>query len=151
MPIVIKWNPVNDIFDLDETLNLMLGWPSEGTHPQKPDKNSAWTPAADMYETDKEIIIRIELAGVEKDSLELVFHDGYLVLRGNRPFNPHAQPSTIHRIERAYGLFHRTFQIPKPVDGRHVSAVYEQGFLTITLVKLSQPSSDTMKIPVKFE
>ena len=151
MPVIIKWNPINDIFVLDDTLNQMLGWSAEGVHTKKPEKNSAWTPAADMYETDDAIIIRIELAGIEKDTLEIVFHDGYLVLRGNRPFTPHVQPSKIHRIERSYGPFHRTFQIPKPVDARHVFAVYEQGFLTITLAKLSHPSSDKLKIPVTFE
>jgi HSP20 family protein len=151
MPGIIKWNPINDIFVLDEMLDQMLGWPSEGMHTKKPEKNSAWTPAADIYETDDAIILRVELAGVEKDTLEIVLHDGHLVLRGNRPFTPHVQPSKIHRIERSYGSFQRTFEIPKPVDVRHVSAVYEQGFLTVTLAKLSHPASDRLTIPVKFE
>lgn len=151
MPIVIKWNPAYDILTLDDTLNQMLTRTPDALPVKKAEKKSAWTPAADMYETDDAIIIHVELGGIDKKSLEIIFQDGYLILQGNRPFSPQVSPTTIHRIERTYGAFQRIFRIPKPVDPRQVSAAYEQGILTIRFVKLAQDITETIKVPVTFE
>lgn len=151
MPVVIKWNSASDIFVLDDSLNQALVWSPDMVHAKKSDLNSAWMPAADIYETEETIIIVVELAGIDRDSLEIVFQEGYLLLRGKRPFYPHIQPAKIHRIERAYGCFQRVFGIPKPVDPKQVSASYEQGMLKIALTKRSQPVAETVNIPVNFE
>ena len=151
MPVVIKWNSVDDIFVLDDSLNQTLVWSPEMIHVKKSDLNSAWMPAADIYETQEAIILLVELAGVDRDSLEIVFQEGYLLLRGKRPFYPHIQPAKIHRIEQAYGYFQRVFGIPKPVDTQQVSASYEQGMLKIVLTKHTQAIAENVNIPVNFE
>lgn len=150
MSVVIRWNPTNSIFTLDEIINQMLEWTADVDHEaKKTELGSAWVPAADMYETDDAIIIHIELAGIEKDSLEILFQDDSLFLRGNRPLSTQMQSSKIHRIERMYGSFRRIFRIPQPVDAHHVSASYEQGVLKITLRKLKPSASDDrVNIPV---
>ncbi len=149
MSVVISWNPTNSIFTLDEIINQMLEWTSDGSHEtNKIEIGSAWIPAADMYETDDAIIIHIELAGIDKDSLEIVFHDESLFLRGNRPLSHQMQSAKIHRIERMYGCFRRVFRIPQSVDPHRISASYEQGVLKITLQKLDVPVFDSVNIPI---
>lgn len=149
MSVVINWNPTNSIFTLDEILNQMLEWTSESGHEaNKIEIGSAWVPAADMYETDEAIIIHIELAGIDKDSLEIVCQDDSLFLRGNRPLSHQMQSAKIHRIERMYGCFRRVFRIPQPVDSQHISVFYEQGVLKITLPRTNTPIVDNVKIPI---
>jgi HSP20 family protein len=151
MPVVIKWNSANDIFVLDDTLNQAFAWTPDVFHGKKPELSSAWTPAADVYETEEAIVIHMELAGIKRDSLEIIFQDGYLLLRGNRPFHPHIQPAKIYRIERTYGCFHRVFAIPKPVDPHQVSASYEHGIVKVILPKRPQTVAEKVTIPVTFE
>jgi len=149
MSVVIRWNSANSVFALDEIISQMLEWTSDATHDvKKTELSSAWAPAADMYETEDAIIIHIELAGIDKDSLEILFQDEYLFLRGNRPLSPQMQTAKIHRIERMYGYFRRVFWIPQPVDSHHVSASYEQGVLKITLPKLKPSVSDRVNIQI---
>jgi HSP20 family protein len=149
MSVVIRWNPTNSIFTLDEIINQMLEWTSDVSHEaKKAEMGSAWVPAADMYETDDAIIIHIELAGIEKDSLEILFQDDSLFLRGSRPLSTQMQSAKIHRIERMYGYFRRVFRIPQPVDSHHVSASYEQGVLKITLLKSKPSVTDRVNIPI---
>jgi HSP20 family protein len=149
MPTVIRWNSVTNIFALDEVISQMLEWTSDVIQElKKTEKVAAWVPAADMYETDDAVIIQIELAGIDKDSLEILFQDEHLFLRGNRPFSPQMQSAKIHRIERMYGYFQRVFRIPQPVDSPHISASYDQGVLKITLSKLKPSGADQVNVPI---
>lgn len=147
MSVVIRWNPTDSIFTLDEIINQMLEWTPD-IEVKKIEMGSAWVPAADMYETDDAIIIHIELAGIDKDSLEILFQDESLFLQGNRPLSAQMQSAKIHRIERMYGYFRRVFRIPQPVDAHHVSASYEQGVLKITLLKSKPSVTDRVNIPI---
>jgi len=151
MPVVIKWNSANDIFVLDDTLNQTLGWTADAFHGTRSELSSAWTPAADVYETEDAIVVHVELAGIQRDSLEIIFQEGNLLVRGNRPFHAHIQPAKIYRIERTYGCFQRVFVIPKPVAPHEVSASYEHGVVKIVLPKQQQTVSEKVTIPVTFE
>jgi HSP20 family protein len=152
MPIVMRWNPAHTIFELNDMLSQMLEWTVDMFHDErKLEKVSAWVPSADMYETDEAIIIQLELAGIEKDSLEILFQEEHLVLRGNRPLNSRMQSAKIHRLECLYGQFQRVFRIPHPVEAQKISTIYEQGVLKIVLPKVNTASFDQVNIPISKE
>jgi HSP20 family protein len=148
MPVVIKWNPANNIFSLEDAISQMLDQVSEHMAGRKTEKSSAWVPVADMYETDANIIIDIELAEIDKNSLEILYEEGYLLVRGERPFSSEMQSGRIHRIERMYGAFQRAFWIPTSVDSRMISATYDRGVLRIMLTKVK---TDHVKVPITFK
>ncbi len=150
MPVVIKWNPARKIFVLDETINQILEQVSDVLHKRKTEASSAWVPIADMYETEEAIVIHTELAGIDKEALEILFQEGYLLIRGKRPFSADMQSAKIHRIERMYGLFQRAFWIPVPVEAHIISASYERGVLKIILPKLTCQEEERVKIPITF-
>jgi HSP20 family protein len=150
MSIMINWNPVQEMFPLDDAMSHSLLWAPEAAM-KKNEVPSAWSPAADMYETEDAILIQVELTGINKDSLSVVFHNGYLVLEGTRPFQTAFQTAQVYRIERSYGFFQRSFWIPKPIDANQIVALYEQGILTITLTKVAPKVAETIKIPVNVE
>jgi HSP20 family protein len=152
MSIVMRWNPVHTIFELNDMISQRLEWTAEMLPDErKLEKGSAWVPAADMYETDAAIIIQMELAGIEKDSLEILFQEEYLFLRGNRPLNSRMRSAKIHRLECLYGKFQRVFRIPHPVEARKISTIYEQGVLKIVLPKVNTASFDRVNIPISKE
>ncbi len=151
MPVVIRWNPVNNIFVLDEVISQMLDQVSDFIHKRKTETCSAWVPVADMYETKEAVIIDIELAEIDKHSLEILYQEGHLLVQGERPFSSEMRSAKIHRIERMYGFFQRRFSIPASVDGQTISASYDRGVLRIMLTKLKQPETERIKVPVTFK
>ena len=135
MSVAIKWNSTDNIFTFDDMLNQMFECTSDVLLNRETESGGAWAPAADMYETPAAMVVEVELTGIDKNSLEILFQADCLLLRGERPLSPAMQAAKIHRVERLYGRFQRIFRIPQPIEAQQISAVYEQGMLTITLLK----------------
>ena len=96
---------------------------------------TAWTPPCDIYETDKEIVLKMELPEMRKEDVRVTFENNVLTLRGERNFEEAVKRENYHRIERKYGEFMRMFTLPAFVDGSKVVAEFKEGMLTVTLPK----------------
>ena len=105
-----------------------------------------WKPQMDIYETPDEIIILAEIAGVNKDDLELEISSKAVKVHGNRTEFPRVENATYRLAEIQYGRFERILYLPSPIDPEVVSASYSNGLLTIRLAKLLLDK--TRKIPI---
>ena len=106
----------------------------------------AWNPQMDIYETHEEIIIRAEIAGVDKDNLEVEINSKAARIRGKRTEMSRIENATYRLAEIQYGCFERILFLPSPIDTEIVSAAYLNGFLQIRLAKL--PVNVVHKIPI---
>jgi HSP20 family protein len=103
-------------------------------------------PAADFYETEQGLVVRLELAGVKPDSISLSLAGQELVVQGRRqPPPPEGIRRFIH-LEMGFGAFERCFMLPIPVDPQGVQARYLDGILEITLPR---KGPQIRRIPVK--
>lgn len=102
--------------------------------------------AGEMEETDKEIIVRVELPGMEKEDCHITIDGGMLYLRGEKRFERTTQDSTYHVMERAYGAFQRAIPLPRNVDTNDAQASYKNGVLTVRLPKLGGEKGRTIPI-----
>ena len=150
MPVLVQWNPINNLFALDEHLTRMFDHASECVCGRKIVSQADWQPSADMYETEEAIIIHVELAGIDKDSLYIAFQNGYLIIQGNRPLNSEMQSAKILRIEQMYGTFERAFLISTAITVDQMTAAYEYGVLKITLPKKPDRSEQQVTVPIAF-
>lgn len=91
--------------------------------------------AGDVEETDKEILVRVEVPGMEKKDCEVTIDGNVLHVRGEKRFERATQDSTYHVMERAYGTFERAIPLPQNVDTDKAEADYTNGVLTIRLPK----------------
>ncbi len=105
-----------------------------------------WTPQMDMYDTPDEIVIRAEIAGVDKENLEVEISSKALKFSGSRSELPCLENATYRLAEIQYGKFERILYLPSPVDTDKVSTSLTNGFLEIRLNKL--PRDVTHKIPI---
>lgn len=96
---------------------------------------TAWTPPCDIYETEKEIVLKMELPEMRKEDVRVTFENNVLTLRGERKFEEAVNRDNYHRIERKYGEFLRIFTLPAFVEGNKVAAEFKEGVLTVTLPK----------------
>jgi HSP20 family protein len=94
-----------------------------------------WQPAADVYETEKAIVVRLELAGVSPADVQVAVDGDVLRIRGRRETRVEADAQRLHQMEIAFGPFERAIRIGIPFDRDHVAAQIEDGFLRVTLPK----------------
>ncbi|HSL99280.1 MAG TPA: Hsp20/alpha crystallin family protein [Candidatus Limnocylindria bacterium] len=145
---LIRWtDPFRDITTLQDRMNQLFGnFPDRGHGREEGLGKGVWMPAVDIYETKDAICVRAELPGVDKDAIGVEVKDGVLVLRGERKFEKEVKEENYHRIERSYGIFHRSFTLPSSVDGEKVTARMKDGVLQVDLPKKEQAKPKQIKI-----
>ncbi|MBI4503146.1 MAG: Hsp20/alpha crystallin family protein [Gemmatimonadetes bacterium] len=108
---------------------------------------TAWAPSVDLTETQKEFIVRLEAPGVHKENLDVSLDDSVLTISGRREFRKAEESEEYIWREREEGNFVRSLRMPKPVEEGKVTATYEDGILTVRLLK-SEPTAKT-RIAIK--
>ncbi|HWE61757.1 MAG TPA: Hsp20/alpha crystallin family protein [Chloroflexota bacterium] len=93
-----------------------------------------WRPPTDVYETPERLVVKMELAGVPEDAIEITLYADHLVVSGTRMDREPAGAQAAYREAGIhYGPFRGEVRLPQPVDGEQVVATLDNGFLTITL------------------
>jgi HSP20 family protein len=92
---------------------------------------SRWTPATDVYVTDNGLVIKVELAGMRNDNLEITVEGNRLRITGNRPDGCRAPKCNFLVMEISYGAFEVALEIPADYDLSHARAAYLNGFLRL--------------------
>jgi HSP20 family protein len=105
-------------------------------------------PAVDVYEDEKNIVLKLEVPGVKLEDLDIQMEKQRLTVKGERRFENEEKAENFHRIERRFGSFVRSFTLPQTVDNDGVSAGYDAGVLTITLAKKAEAQPKQVKIAV---
>lgn len=91
--------------------------------------------AGEVMETDKEIVVRLEVPGMEKEDCDITLEGNTLYVSGEKRFQREADEGRYHVMERAYGSFQRMIPLPQNVDIEQADASYMNGVLTVRLPK----------------
>ncbi|MBI4651690.1 Hsp20/alpha crystallin family protein [Candidatus Desantisbacteria bacterium] len=94
-----------------------------------------WRPPTDVYETSGKIIIKMEIAGVKLDNLEIKLIGHTLIITGERFDNSKDKKINYKRMEINYGYFEKMITIPENFEIKDISAEYNDGFIEIELMK----------------
>jgi HSP20 family protein len=107
-----------------------------------------WVPAVDAKEEPNELTLTIELPGVDPKGVEITYENGMLMVRGEKSLSRKENngETRYHLLERAYGPFARSFQMPKGLDESKVEAHFENGLLTIRVPKAALPQPKKIEI-----
>lgn len=93
---------------------------------------SAWIPTADVFAKDDDLVIRMELAGVRRENIEITLHENTLTVSGQRESDLDDDVS-FYVHERFYGAFRRSMTLPAGVDEDSIQAYSDNGLLEITV------------------
>jgi len=121
-----------------------------------PDSQEFWLPRADLYETENDLVVRVEVAGVQKESLNVSLSSDrrILTIRGTRSeqFIDERTKIRYHQLEVYFGPFERDVLLPTDlnVDADQVSATYREGFLVVTLPKTAK-TQVSRTVPIEGE
>lgn len=108
---------------------------------------SAWYPACDVFEDKEAVKIVAELPGVKPEDVKLSLENNVLTIRGEKKQQAEERSERVHRYERSYGSFERSFALPSTVDPEQISADYRNGILTVSVPKAER--AKPREIPVK--
>jgi HSP20 family protein len=128
---------------------FMSGLPAVGSVRQGFPAAQGLTPTLDVKETDKEIVVKADLPGIDEKDIQLTFHDGVLSLRGEKKSERTDERENYHLMERSYGSFQRAIRVPETIDEDKVEARFDKGVLTVTLPKRPEMVKAQKKIEIK--
>jgi HSP20 family protein len=142
---LIRWDPVGSLVSLQERMNRLFE--DSVRHSDNLIEGGTWTPAVDIYETDKDIVILAELPGMSDSDVDVEVRETVLTVKGERRFEREVkEENNYHRVERSYGKFSRAFSLPKNVDTENITARFDKGVLEVRLPKSVQPEGRAIKI-----
>ena len=151
---LVKFNPVKDLLDVEREFNRIfnsMGNRFEVTRKEGFDEefdNAVWMPLTDIAEDNDNYYLKVDLPGIKKQDVKISYIDGNLSISGERVQDKEAKDKKIHRIERSYGKYYRSFNIPKEIKDDKIKAEFKDGQLTITIPKADEVKPKEIDIKV---
>ena len=150
MTTLTRWDPFRDLVSLQERMNRLFE--DSLSRSKTTDQEMAmgtWTPAVDIFETPETVVMRADLPGVDLKDIDVRIENNMLTLRGERKFLKEAKEEDYHRIERSYGVFSRSFQLPGSIDQTKIAAMHKDGVLEVHLPKREDTRPKQIKVDIK--
>ncbi|GAK60906.1 heat shock protein hsp20 [Candidatus Vecturithrix granuli] len=97
----------------------------------------AWSPRADVYETEDHVVVQLDIPGVKIEDVDVQCEKGMLSVKGERKFTED-EKRQYYRVENVYGPFERYFEIPRTLNVEKIEAKYNAGVLTLTFPKTEE-------------
>ena len=106
-----------------------------------------WALRVDIQEEKDRVVILADLPGMEQKDIQIHVDNGRLTLSGERKLagNPE-QRKGYYRVERPYGFFSRSFQLPDTTDANNIQASFKNGVLTVTLPKTEKAKPRAIEV-----
>jgi HSP20 family protein len=142
-------NPFEGVTDFFTELSRMRDVGAHGREHAHEDRKrtyaSAWVPTTDIFAQGDDLVIRVELAGVDPADVELRFANGVLTVSGNRDpeFGRGDGEPTFYVRERFYGEFRRSITLPEGTQRRQIQAGFDDGLVEIVVEGVGKPAESS--------
>jgi len=146
---VVRWNPLQELEDISDRLNRVFSRNAgRGSNGRETMMVAEWFPSVDISETHEAFHLAIELPEVKREEVKVSLEGGVLTILGERKSNLEEKGHKIHRVERSYGRFVRSFSLPNVVDETKVTAEFKDGVLHVNLPKLEKAQPKAIEVKV---
>src|SRR5262245_46172282 len=105
-----------------------------------------WNQSVDIFENENNIVVKVEVPGMNAKDFDVRIENNVLMVKGERKFEKETKEENYHRVEREYGSFSRSFELPTRVTEDKVTAEYKDGILKIVLPKKEEVKPKSIKI-----
>ena len=142
-----RWEPFEELNVLRNRLDRALS--RFGTEKEEELLAAQWMPVADVFETPDDVVVKVELPGVNEKDITVQIQGGVLSIEGERSFEKDTTNKEFRRIERAYGKFARYFNLTPNIEAKDINATFDSGLLEIRIPKKEEAKPKTIKLDVK--
>ncbi|MGZ4819072.1 MAG: Hsp20/alpha crystallin family protein [Terriglobales bacterium] len=145
---ITRWDPFQELNVITDRMNRLFQ-DSFGTAGREDAlTTSSFVPPVDIYEDEQNIVLKLEVPGIDQKDIDVRMENNTLTVRGERKFEKEEKEENFHRVERRYGSFFRAFTLPNTVDAENVHAEYDNGVLKIKLAKKAEAKPKQIKVNV---
>ena len=137
---LVRWNPFREFDNFFAPSSRLLNFPETKNF------NAEWKPLVDVTEDANEYLIKAELPEVKKEDIKVSTADGFLTISGERKFEK--EDKKLHTMERFYGSFERSFNLPQNVSEDNINAEFKDGLLMLHLKKTEAPQNQQKHIDI---
>ena len=147
MNTITRWDQSRGLASLQDQLNRLFE--DNFTRDRSVHADLAtWAPPVDIYETQNELVLKIDLPDVQDKDIDVRVENNMLTIRGERKFEKDVNEDDYLRVERAYGSFMRSFSLPNTVSSENIRAEYRNGVLSLHMAKREESKPKQVKISV---
>ena len=147
MNTITRWDQSRGLASLQDQLNRLFE--DNFTRDRSAHADLAtWAPPVDIYETQNELVLKIDLPDVQDKDIDVRVENNMLTIRGERKFEKDVNEDNYLRVERAYGSFMRSFSLPNTVSSENIRAEYRNGVLSLHMAKREESKPKQVKISV---
>jgi len=129
---LVRCNPRRELFSLNKLFDDFF-YPAANSNPRNSTWN--WNPVVDIYDNEKNIVIKAEIPGIDKDDIIIDVKGRVLTLKGERTESNEVKEDKYYRRERSFGTFERVFNLPADVNTENIKATYKDGVLELEIPK----------------
>ena len=154
MTLLTGWESLREFSAMQDRMNRMNRLFRESYSPEGPEEALTTTtlaPPVDIYEDEHNIILKIEVPGIDEKDIDVRIQNNTLTVHGERKIEKEEKEENFRRVERQYGSFTRSFTLPSSVDPEQVSAHCDRGMLKINLPKRAEAKPTQIKVNVGGE
>ncbi len=149
LPVRTLRDPAVEVSNLERRINRLFGDALSNFDWQYRDNaGAAWVPPVDIFEEPDALRITAEVPGVSPDNQKISLENNVLSIHGTKEQVAQERSERVHRYERTYGAFERSFTLPATVDANNIKASYEHGVLTLTLPKVEKAKPRQIEVKV---
>lgn len=149
MSSMIRWSPVSDLMSLHSAMDRLFsdsfGFP--GSTRSVNAVGEGYLPL-DVYQTDREWVVRASVPGVDPNAVEVTFDSGVITIKGEIKLPEGTRPESYWLRENYYGKFSRQISLPEDALGDQAKAQFYNGVLTLTVPKAQPAKPKSVKIPI---
>jgi HSP20 family protein len=154
MTLLTGWESLREFSAMQDRMNRMNRLIRESYSHEVPEEALTTTtlaPPVDIYEDEHNIILKMEVPGIDEKDLDVRIQNNTLTVHGERKIEKEEKEENFRRVERQYGSFARSFTVPSSVDPGQVSARCDKGVLNINLAKKAEAKPTQIKVNVGGE
>lgn len=151
---LINWEPLKEINSLRQRINRLF---DEIVHPDQMHnvfpklENLAWHPAIELKEADKDVIVKVQVPGIDAKDLDIQISENAVAIAGEYQEEKSSDSEGFYRSEFNYGQFQRIIPLPVKVKHEEVKAEVKDGVVTLTLPKSEKPQLDVVKVDLTVQ
>lgn len=144
---LVRWDPTREVDVLQSDMNRLFdaffqgrGGRALGGGAQR------WIPPMDLTEAGGEYVLRADLPGLTKEDIDIQVKDDVLTISGERKSEHHDNGEGFYRVERSFGRFSRSLDLPTGVEATSVSAEFNNGVLEVRVPKPAEAQPTKVQI-----
>jgi len=134
---LVRWDPVRELDSFQSDMNRLFDsfFGRREGNGGRSGYGRRWIPAMDLVETEGDLVLRADLPGLNRDDIEIEVKDNALTVSGERKADHEEKGEGFYRVERAFGRFSRSLELPQGVDASGVKADFHDGVLEVRIPK----------------